>query len=108
MCVKHKSILVCDDSHLLQLVRYIHKNPVKAGMVKNMPDYDWSSYKGYLSYAKKWNWLHKDYIFFMITQKKRGRLKPFVEFMYQDDSEEVIRLFSLYFLLYQIKWFPRT
>ena len=73
----------------------MHKNPVKAGMVKDMPDYAWSSYKGYLSYAKKWKWLHKDYIFSMITPKKRGRLKPFIEFMQEDDSEEVTRLFSL-------------
>ena len=92
---RYKSILVCNDSHLLQLVRYIHKNPVKAGMVKELPDYEWSSYKGYLSYAKKWKWLHKDYIFSMITSKKRGRLKPFIEFMQKDDSEEVARLFSL-------------
>jgi REP-associated tyrosine transposase len=92
---RYKSILVCDDSHLLQLVRYIHKNPVKAGMVKDMAGYEWSSYKGYLSYAKKWKWLHKDYIFSMITPKNRGRLKPFIEFMQKDDSEEVTRLFSL-------------
>jgi len=92
---RFKSIIVCDDSHLLQLVRYIHKNPVKAGLVKDMPDYEWSSYKGYLSYAKKWQWLHKDHIFSMITPKKRGRLKPFVEFMQKDDSEEVTKLFSL-------------
>lgn len=92
---RYKSILVCNDSHLLQLVRYIHKNPVKAGMVKDIPDYEWSSYKGYLSYAKKWNWLHKDYIFSMITPKKQGRLKPFIEFMQKEDSEEVIKLFSL-------------
>jgi len=64
-------------------------------MVKNMPDYEWSSYKGYLSYAKKWNWLHKDYIFSMIIPKKHGRLKPFIEFMQEHDSEEVTRLFSL-------------
>ncbi len=31
----------------------------------------------------------------MITPKKRGRLKPFIEFMQKDDSEEVTRLFSL-------------
>jgi len=31
----------------------------------------------------------------MITPKKRGRLKPFIEFMRKDDSKEVIRLFSL-------------
>jgi REP element-mobilizing transposase RayT len=92
---RYKSILVCNDSHLLQLVRYIHKNPVKAGLVKEIKDYEWSSYKGYLSYAKKWNWLHKDYIFSIITPKKQGRLKPFIEFMHEDDSEEVTRLFSL-------------
>jgi len=92
---RYKSILICDDSHLLQLVRYIHKNPVKAYLAKDLPDYEWSSYKGYLSYAKKWKWLHKDYIFSMITPKKQGRLKPFIEFMQEDDSKEVIKLFSL-------------
>ena len=60
---RYKSILVCDDSHLLQLVRYIHKNPVKAGLAKDLPDYQWSSYKGYVSYTKKWKWLHKDLFF---------------------------------------------
>ncbi len=91
---RYKSILVCDDSHLLQLVRYIHKNPVKAGMVKEMGEYEWSSYKGYLSYSRKWKWLHKDYIFSMITPKKKGRLKPFIKFMQEDDSQEVTNLFS--------------
>ena len=92
---RYKSILVCNDAHLLQLVRYIHKNPVKAGLVKDMPDYEWSSYRGYLSYAKKWKWLYKDFIFAMITPQKQGRLKSFIEFMQEDDSEEVTRLFSL-------------
>jgi len=91
---RYKSVLVSNDNHLLQLVRYIHKNPVKAGMVKEMPDYEWSSYKGYLSYSKKWEWLHKDYIFSMITPKKKGRLKPFIEFMQDDDSQKVMDLFS--------------
>ena len=92
---RYKSILVCEDSHLLQLVRYIHKNPVKAGLAKDISDYEWSSYRGYLSYAGKWNWLYKDYIFSMITPGKGGRLKPFIEFMEDDESEEVIRLFAL-------------
>ena len=88
---RYKSILVCDDSHLLQLVRYIHKNPIRGGLVKDISDYDWSSHKGYLSYGKQWDWLHKDHILSMITPKKRGRLKPFIEFMQEDDSEEVTR-----------------
>ena len=40
-------------------------------------------------------WISEDYIFSMITPKKRGRLKPFIEFMQEHDSEEVTRLFSL-------------
>lgn len=91
---RYKSILVSNDSYLLQLVRYVHKNPVHAGMVDNLQDYPWSSYKGYLSYAKKWGWLHKDYILQMITPKKRGRLKDFTRFMQEENSQEVISLFS--------------
>jgi putative transposase len=92
---RYKSVLVCDDSHLLELVRYIHKNPVKASMVNEMADYKWSSYKGYISYSKTWNWLSKDTVFSMLTRKKKGRLKPFIEFMEKDDSEKIKHFFSL-------------
>lgn len=92
---RYKSILVSNDSHLLQLIRYIHKNPVKANIVKDMGEYEWSSYRGYLSYAQQWDWLYKDYIFSLLTHKKQGRLKPFIEFMQQEDSKEVQKLFSL-------------
>jgi len=37
-----------DDSYLLSAVRYVHNNPVKAGMVESPEDYYWSSYRGYL------------------------------------------------------------
>ncbi|MCP4024228.1 MAG: hypothetical protein GY729_20475 [Desulfobacteraceae bacterium] len=92
---RFKSVLVFDDSHLLELIRYIHKNPVKASIVKEMTEYKWSSYKGYLSYSKTWNWIEKNFIFSILTPKKKGSLKPFVEFMEQDDSERVKRFFSL-------------
>jgi hypothetical protein len=60
-----------------------------------MTDYEWSSYKEHISYAKKWNGYIKIIFFSMTIPKKRGRLKPFIEFMQKDDSEEVTRLFSL-------------
>ncbi len=46
---RYKSILVDKDSYLLELTRYIHLNPVRAGMVKKPEEYQWSSYKGYLT-----------------------------------------------------------
>ena len=50
---RYKSILVEADSYVLQLVRYIHRNPLKAGMVKRLDQYGWSSHRGYLSKGKK-------------------------------------------------------
>jgi hypothetical protein len=64
-------------------------------VVRTIRDYEFSSYGGYLSFAKKWDWLHKDYILSMISSKKRGRLKAFIEFMHEEDSEEIDTLFSL-------------
>jgi putative transposase len=91
---RYKSILVSDDGYLLQLVRYIHRNPLRADIVSDMRKYPWSSYNGYLSYAKKWDWLHKDTIFDMISPKKRDRRKTFIAFMQQEDTPDVTRLFS--------------
>ncbi|TYC88052.1 transposase [Acetobacterium wieringae] len=45
---RFKSEPVEDDSYLLTVVRYIHQNPVKAGITDNPLDYPWSSYHEYL------------------------------------------------------------
>ncbi len=50
---RYKSILIDTDSYLLQAVRYIHRNPLKVGLVQNIDTYKWSSHKGYISVAKK-------------------------------------------------------
>lgn len=42
---RFKSILVDRDSYLKELCRYIVLNPVRAGLVKNVSSYRWSSYK---------------------------------------------------------------
>lgn len=45
---RHRADLVSDDEYLLNLVRYIHNNPVKAGLVKDAGQYRWSSHRCYL------------------------------------------------------------
>lgn len=37
---RYKSIVVEDDPYLLQLVRYVHRNPLRAGLVANVDDLD--------------------------------------------------------------------
>ena len=45
---RFKSLVVEKDCYLLELSRYIHLNPVRAGIVMDPNEYPWSSYAGYL------------------------------------------------------------
>lgn len=45
---RYRAILLDADSYLLELVRYIHLNPVRAGIVADPSDYPWSSHRSYL------------------------------------------------------------
>ncbi|NUO10520.1 MAG: transposase, partial [Candidatus Brocadia sp.] len=49
---RYKSILVGEESYWRGLSFYIHLNPVRAGMVKELEEYAWSSYHDYVK-AKK-------------------------------------------------------
>ena len=46
---RFKSEPIETEKYLLQVVRYVHNNPVKAKIVKEVGDYKWSSYKNYLN-----------------------------------------------------------
>lgn len=45
---RFKSEPIEDDSYLLSVLRYVHNNPVKAGLSKSADQYQWSSYNEYL------------------------------------------------------------
>ena len=91
---RYKSILVDADSYVLQLVRYIHRNPQQAGLVKRLDRYTWSSHKGYLSKAKKWNWLYKGFILGMLTEDLSRQIQAYKQFMAQQQEEDLVRVFE--------------
>ncbi len=45
---RYNSEVVESEDYLLTVLRYIHNNPQKAKIVKNVGDYPWSSYRQYL------------------------------------------------------------
>lgn len=91
---RYKSILVDANSYLLELVRYIHRNPLEAGLVKELNKYAWSSHKGYLSNAKKWDWLHKSFILSLFGREKREAIKTYKKFISMETPEGINRIFS--------------
>ena len=46
---RYKALLVDKDNYLLQVSRYIHRNPLEAKLVGRPQDYRWSSYGAYVS-----------------------------------------------------------
>lgn len=45
---RYKAVLVDGNSYLLELVRYIHLNPVRANMVTSPEEYPWSGHNAFL------------------------------------------------------------
>jgi hypothetical protein len=58
---RFRAILVDADSYLLSLVRYIHLNPVVAGMAADPAGYRWSSHRDYLGRPTV-PWLDIDFV----------------------------------------------
>ena len=62
---RYKAILIQEDEYIHQLSRYIHLNPVRAGIVKDPAGYPWSSYRYFVSQATPPKWLRIDLILTM-------------------------------------------
>ena len=92
---RYKAVLVDDDSHLLEVLRYIHRNPLRAGIVNILGDYRWSSHQGYLSQAKKWSWLHKVDLLTMLTPMKTKQRSAYIDFVSKGEPEKIERFYSL-------------
>jgi hypothetical protein len=54
---RFKSIIVENDAYLLRLSLYIHRNPLRSGIIARLADYPWSSYKVYAYGDKAPDWL---------------------------------------------------
>ena len=82
------------DSYLLQAVRYIHRNPLQAGLTDNIDVYKWSSHRGYISVAKKWDWLRKNHILSMLSKNRKDWLRNYKKRVSVDEEGEVAKKIS--------------
>jgi REP element-mobilizing transposase RayT len=92
---RYKAVLVEADSHLLEVMRYIHRNPIRGGLAETVDDYPWSSHRGYVSSAKRWAWLEKDFLLSMLCGKKTGCRAAYRDFVCQDEPERIERFYAL-------------
>jgi len=92
---RYKSIIVENDQYLLEVMKYIHMIPVKAGLVDDLMDFSWCSHKGYLSKAKKWEWLYREPLYEILTRYKTKRHSEYLDFMELAEPEEITKFYGL-------------
>ena len=90
---RYRSEVVEQDSYVLALVRYIHQNPVKAGMVKSPSDYKWSSYN---CYSDKGSTVEKmidtDLILGLFSSDRANAIELFKKYMNNEGEEKFIEM----------------
>lgn len=79
---RYKAIIVDADAYLLQVTRYIHRNPIETPhpLAKTLEHYAWSSYPAYLNKAEAPTWLKREQVYQMLGKRERyAGYKAYVE-----------------------------
>jgi len=92
---RYKAIIIDASNYLLQVSRYIHRNPLdlKKPLVNRVADYPWSSMTAYINKSKAPDWLKRDTVYGELgAQAKYKAYKAYVEL---GNNEEISRFFKL-------------
>ena len=74
---RYLSEAVEKDNYFLTVLRYIHHNPLKAGLIKDLKDYPWSSYREYLTKPLLCN---TSYVLKFFSEKKLKAQELLIQF----------------------------
>lgn len=77
---RYHSDLVATDEYLMAVLRYIHLNPVHAGMVANVSDYRWSSHHAYVGLRCD-PWVTTDFLLSIFHEQRDRSVAAYTEFV---------------------------
>nr|WP_232366955.1 transposase [Alkalibacter mobilis] len=83
---RFKSEAIEDHKKLLQMIRFVHNNPVKSGYVNRQCDYPWSSYNEYLKDSRE-KFINQDTILMLFSSQRKEALKKFIVYMVEETGE---------------------
>ena len=81
---RYKAIVIDGEEYFLSVVRYIHRNPLRAGVVSDLDRYRWSSHWGYLNPTQCPGWLSRGAVL-----ARFGNLREYQRFMHEKIEQEV-------------------
>ena len=80
---RYKSIVCEEDPYLLELVRYIHLNPLRASIVKNLGEldrYPWSGHRVLMGREKN-DWQERNYVLQQFHRREKDAVRTYWRFM---------------------------
>ena len=77
---RYHALLVDTDSYLLQLLRYIHLNPVTAGVAGEPADYRWSSHHNYVG-ARTEPWVTTEFVWRVFAGERTVAISAYRRFI---------------------------
>ncbi len=89
---RFKSEPIENDPYLLAAIRYIHANPVKAGLVKKPEQYIWSSYRSYIGADLKERLVDKCDIYAFFSRDLNRAVKEFKNFSHAITDSNLVFL----------------
>ena len=86
---RYKSIVCEKDPYLLELVRYIHLNPIRAFMVKSMQELDYYPWSGHsIVMGKQTNeWQEREYVLSLFGKEKRKAIRAYRKFIEEGEGQ---------------------
>jgi len=84
---RYKSEPVEDDAYFLTVLRYIHQNPLKAGIVDDLASYPWSSYSEYINKVKLTN---ISFALKLFNQDQTKAMDEFINFHDQPNDDKCL------------------
>ena len=84
---RYKSIVVDKDSYLLELIRYIVLNPVRAEMVNSAGRWPWSSYRATAGLKRAPKWLAEEEILGLFGHQEKGARQSYKRFISEGKNQ---------------------
>lgn len=83
---RFKAILIEDELYFTKLLRYIHRNPIRAGITDSPEKYIWSSHSSYVSKCSI-TWLTCDYGLSKFAKLKKDAMIHYSSFVQQQETQ---------------------
>lgn len=84
---RFKSEIVDHDAYFITVIRYIHQNPLKAGMGNNVFEIKWTSINEYLHQGRL---IERDEVLYLFSRDKAQAIRLFCEYTQAPNNDQCL------------------